>query len=91
MPRTPSCKPMLRRVGAAALHGMTDKEVSEKGFQIALDAMRAAYISRFPDSPMARHYAGMPVVVHPDMPPGTVSIVGQNDRVDIINIDTEKP
>ncbi len=43
-------KPWLRRVGLAAVAGMSDREVEQRGFQIMLDAMRAAYHARHPDA-----------------------------------------
>lgn len=43
-----NAKPWLRRVGIAALAGMSDDEVRERGFEIALAAMRAAYAARHP-------------------------------------------
>lgn len=42
-------KPWLRRVGAAALSGMSDEELRadpEAGFHIALNAIRGAYRAR---------------------------------------------
>jgi hypothetical protein len=39
-------KPWLRRVAAASVAGMSDKDIEQRGFQIMLDAMRAAYNAR---------------------------------------------
>ncbi|MEO5586079.1 MAG: hypothetical protein ABIQ81_00130 [Novosphingobium sp.] len=41
-------KPWLRRVALAAVSGMSDSDVEQCGFQIMLDAMRAAYAARYP-------------------------------------------
>lgn len=43
-----NAKPWLKRVGMAALSGMSDREAEQHGFQVALDAMRAAYYARHP-------------------------------------------
>lgn len=51
-----NAKPWLRLVGLASVSGMSDAEVEQRGFQIMLDAMRAAYT--------ARH--GTPTTVTPD-------------------------
>ncbi|MBX7496781.1 hypothetical protein K3172_13020 [Qipengyuania sp. 6B39] len=48
-----NAKPWLRRVALASVAGMSDQEVSERGFGIMLDAMRSAYCARHPDSKMA--------------------------------------
>jgi len=42
-------KPWLRKVAQAAVAGMSDKEVEQRGLQIMLDAMRAAYNARHPE------------------------------------------
>ncbi|MBA3053639.1 MAG: hypothetical protein FP826_01580 [Sphingomonadales bacterium] len=41
-----NARPWLHRVGKAALSGLTDDEVRERGFAVALSAMRAAYHAR---------------------------------------------
>ena len=51
-----NAKPWLRKVASASVQGMSDKAIQERGFQIMLDAMRAAYIARHPESEMARHH-----------------------------------
>lgn len=48
-------KPWLRKVAQASVLGMPDKDIQQRGFQIMLDAMRAAYIARHPESAMAHH------------------------------------
>lgn len=45
-----NAKPWLRSVGAAALRGMSDKDVQERGFTVAFEAMRAAYYARHPEA-----------------------------------------
>lgn len=45
-----NAKPWLRSVGAASLRGMSDKDVQERGFQVAFEAMRAAYYARHPEA-----------------------------------------
>ena len=51
-----NAKPWLRRVGAAATSGMSRRELEERGFEVALGAMRAAYYARHPEE-AARHEA----------------------------------
>ncbi|MDP3550642.1 MAG: hypothetical protein Q8R81_09615 [Novosphingobium sp.] len=67
-----NAKPWLRRVAAASVSGMSDRIVEERGFQIMLDSMRAAYIARHPDSPLAiAHRPTTPVT--PDLIRGPAS------------------
>lgn len=56
-----NAKPWLRRVASASVQGMSDKAIQERGFQIMLDAMRAAYIARHPESLKAqKHRENLP-------------------------------
>ena len=48
-----NARPWLRKVAMASVSGMSDTQVSERGFEIMLDAMRAAYCARHPDSKLA--------------------------------------
>lgn len=41
-----NAKPWLRRAALASVSGMSDAEVEQRGLQIRLDAMRAAYTAR---------------------------------------------
>lgn len=43
-----SAKAWLKRVALAAVSGMSDEEVEQRGFQIMLDSMRSAYEARYP-------------------------------------------
>ena len=41
-------KPWLRRVATAAVAGMSKQEIIDRGFDVMLAAMRAAYQARHP-------------------------------------------
>lgn len=43
-----NARPWLRRIAMASVAGMSESEISERGYQIMLDAMRAAYDARHP-------------------------------------------
>lgn len=65
-------KPWLRRVAIASVAGMAHKDIEQRGFQIMLDSMRAAFIARHPESPMAIAHRSTSAVT-PDLIQGPAS------------------